>query len=194
MKTIIVFFLLCLITLNLNGRTLFNTSVAEFKCEDSIKYERKIPRNIIFLEALGNGILGSVNYMHSTPLKEKLFVNSRIGFFYINWSNAISPIADVNTEISLTYGKTNSISSSLGISYGYGMYASNGPVYRSSTIFLTIKPVEYRLKSKGGFFLSSSIMGIIAIHEFSSYINAHEVQVGMDTFLVWPSIGIGFTF
>lgn len=169
----------------------------QFTITESLDTTKQKTRHSVFIEGLGNGFWGSINYMTTFPLKNNFFINTRFGVFYINSKKLFYPYKTGNTEISLRYGSRNAIALGVGISYVYGNGACKDcePSYVSETVYFTVKPIEYIFQRKSyGFFFSTSALLFIQIHEYNNFVREHSKE--LYTMPVIPFIGfsIGYTF
>ncbi|MDF2436588.1 MAG: hypothetical protein K0Q95_964 [Bacteroidota bacterium] len=164
--------------------------------DKSMKDSLKRYRNFIFIEALGNGLIGSVNYQLSRNIKKEWWASIRVGGLYLESDRLQSPKKNFNTEISLSYGKRNSIGSGVGVSFFSGAWACKecDTSYVSETLFILIKPVEVKHISKSGLFFSSSFLIVINAQEYNNYVKTHKKQLFINPVIPLIGLSIGYCF
>lgn len=164
--------------------------------------DSSIAKNTIFIEGLGNGIIGSLNYDRLLLIKKQKF-SYRVGFVYVpiklNESN-FSPFS-IPIEFNYLKGRKNHLEIGLGFSYAYAFNSSHREIPHGSNfisvqefskaIYLFVKPIGYRFqKDTGGLFVKiSGLLLYKALEINNNYTNrANEFTLG-------PYIGvsIGYT-
>lgn len=161
--------------------------------------DSSIAKNTIYIEGLGNGIIGSVNYDRLFFFKKQKF-SWRIGLFYLPLN--IQPIYSVPIELNLIKGKKHNIEFGLGFTYGYAFNSSTIIIPQGSNfitkeeyseaIYSNLKIIGYRFhKPSGGLFIKASGLLLFKIIE----LNKNYLQQKKE-FIFGPYIGvsIGYTF
>ena len=161
--------------------------------------DSSIAKNTIFIEGLGNGIIGSVNYDRLFFIKKQKF-SWRIGLLYLPLN--IQPIYSVPIELNLIKGKKHNIEFGLGFTYGYAFNSSTILIPQGSnfttkeeyseSIYSNLKVIGYRFHNpSGGLFIKASGLLLLKIIE----LNKNYVQQKQE-FIFGPYIGVslGYTF
>jgi len=155
----------------------------------------KSKKNSFYLELLGAGILGSLNYERSFKIKKNTFLLS-LGALYIprkKVSYYPPKHLFIPLKISLEIGKKGHFYPSIGVLYedGFEYYYSNpdglrGIKYqKTAVLFFYCSPINYRLNFKKSVFLSLNFYLIKRIF----YFNQNITGLKYDYFLI-PFVGI----
>lgn len=161
-----------------------------------------IAKNTIYVEGLGNGIFGSLNYDRLLLIK-KLKFSYRLGFIYLP-HNVIS-FYTIPIEFNFLRGKKNHSEFGIGFSYVNGLNEKSynvpdgsnfSTIYEySRAIYLNVKPIGYRFqRPSGGLFFRTGIAITSKIAELN--INYRNIKSNSNQPAIWPtiSISLGYTF
>jgi hypothetical protein len=163
-----------------------------------------IAKNTIFVEVLGSGRIGSLNYDRCIYIN-KIKLSFRIGFLYYPMQNKQQPFA-ISTpfEMNVLKGQKNHIEFGLGFTYIDGLRSNNRRVaiintnnfiYKeeySKALYFIIKPIGYRLqKNTGGMFLKLSGLVYCKTVEFNSNYLKSENEAIVEPFI---GFSLGYTF
>jgi len=155
----------------------------------------KISKNTIFIEVLGNGIIGSINYDKVMKFRNHK-ISYRIGLGYLPINSDFQKIYSVPIEFNSIHGNEHNIEFGIGATYAYGFNSDNDPSgnqYSSSAIYATLRVFGYRYQRiDGGFFLKTGLLAFMEIVE----LNFQYKNVRKNDPPVFPSLGlgIGYTF
>lgn len=176
------------------------TNVDSFDQPDS-----SLAKNTIYIEGLGNGGLGSVNYDRLLLVKNNFKLASRVGFFFLpkkdpNFIDKQSNFWSMLFELNSFWGRKANFETGIGISFikgaRSGIYtAYNGEdiYYSSSTVFIIPRLLGFRFqKLTGGFFFRTGIIALIQILEIDKATRNNPVYQPRSG--PYFSIGIGYTF
>ena len=155
----------------------------------------KSKKNSFYVELLGAGILGSINYERSFKVKKNTFLLS-LGALYIPRKKvSYHPPKHlfIPLKISLEIGKKRHFYPSIGVLYedGFEYYYSNpdglrGIKYqKTAVLYFYCSPINYRFNFKKSTFLSVNFYLIKRIYYFNQNISGLKY----DYFLI-PFIGI----
>lgn len=190
LRTIIryfIFFILSSISISrASGDTLINPEQ-----NDSIKL-KLITKNTIYIEALGNAIVGSINYDRILLSRGKSKISTRIGFFMVPDKKVY-----LSLPFSVNYllGNKNLYESSVGLSYFYRDRYYDATKFTSSMLYLTISPLGYRFqKSRSGVFFKANALVFIHLAEFNKNFRQNYPNYSYDAVFPYLSIGIGYSF
>jgi hypothetical protein len=181
---------------NANAENILN-SKDRLSVSDSLQPLKKFS-HALFIEFLGHSIIGSVNYKLSFNLKNNIYLYWRLGALYFPYTNSpgFNPKKSYNSVLAIGYGKQNSFSSGIGISYFYGTTQCPDCYvpYHSEELFLTFTMVEYKLqKNQRGLFLSPSILYFIKLKQYDEYLRTHPGK-GADAPEKFPFLGLSFGY
>jgi hypothetical protein len=135
-------------------------------------------RNTIFIECLGNGFIGSINYDRVFFLKKQK-MSWRAGFSFLP-QKGNSPKLLFPFEVSFLFGKQHHFETGFGLSYIY-----EGITIEPTAVGIFGGVAGYRFqKPDGGFFFKGGF-SIILLHNFGG---------DPDFVPFWPHLSLGYTF
>lgn len=171
---------------------LVNKSTAQ---TDTTVEKPAIAKNTVFVEGLGNGIIGSVNY-DRLILTDKNKFSFRMGFVYLPINHVSSYAFPI--EFNFLKGKKNHLEFGAGITYAHGFNTDvNDNPYSGLTVIISKAiyanaHIGYRFqKETGGVF--AKVSGLIFYKSLE--LNKNYVQ-RKNEFIFGPYIGLslGYTF
>ncbi|WP_157255790.1 hypothetical protein [Pedobacter sp. Leaf41] len=167
----------------------------------SLNSMAQIKKNSIYLEALGNGVVYSLNYDRIIPISNQIKLVPRLGFEYIPRSNpSVYGKFNVPIELNILYHQNNSNPNFAEAGLGLGLFSLFND-YKYSMVgditektYKLAKVTTLRLgyrhqKPAGGLMYRAGILVRLTQDEFS------KSRVGDDLFyVIWPGFSIGYTF
>ncbi len=130
---------------------------------------RILPKNAIYFELLGNGILGSINYERMFRQKGTWRIAGRIGLGgYPAILNRPSPWhVIVPTELLFLKGRKNRfLELGVGLTTGLVWYTENinSTEYHEQFVAVPMLRIGYRYQSKNGFVFRAGLLGIFGFN------------------------------
>lgn len=157
-----------------------------------------ISKNTVFIEFLGTGFLGSLNYDRRLINKPRFNVSGRLGASYFP-RGTLDPLWSVPIEVKflLNIGKEYYVELGAGLSYIFGIVSCVGCGSKdnesSSTLFSSIRTgIRYQKKS-GGIFMNAGFTPLIRIREYNKN-PPEEITDEIERLKILPHIGVGIGY
>jgi len=158
---------------------LFSTNYSKAQTDSSIT-----ARNVIFIEGLGIGGYGSLNYERIIPLEEKINLSLRIGlstYQITDYTRDLNPDIIIPAGINASYGKKHRVTLGIGQTIVNTVQANNTTFEPERTTVLHPNfSIGYRFhKSTGGLYFNLTYTPLIEYYKY---------------FRHWAGIAIGYSF
>lgn len=144
---------------------------------------KKIKKNLLFLEIGGSGGYGSVNYEYLVKKNNKLKLSTRIGissYRLTDYTNELNPDLVIPIAVNTYYGSKNNIDLGIGQTFTSIVYADNENYQPKRRIqFNTNLFIGYRYQSETGFLFKIGYAPIIENQKM---------------FRHWASLTLGYNF
>lgn len=167
----------------------------------------RVAKNTVYVEGLGNGLVGSLNYDRILVTRKYYKISARTGFMYIPGTGGFKPFIAIPLDFYLlmSLNKKDHLETGLGVTYWYGAYrgtynnAKGEKIYyASSTPFGCVSIGYRRQKESGGFFFNIRVLMFKRIAELSFIPESEKILKNrvnlMNAAFPTAGIGLGYTF